>query len=254
MNKFGLLLIVSLLGGCVYAGDNGILESRKNFFSYINGYGIDFYEDSETPQLVRSELISENNVKPNQSATAYRGYSVLDNKVYRKDYYQETFVTPNFQGALNSTSVPHRFNKGEKYKVLGSVRIDGEEYRLIPSGLDNFVFLIDNTGSFYRKMGQIRGSQLILLDPDYYPYPENLKMMNIKTSKTVESKPVKGFDLKYDGTKLDRIWFTYMDYSNSEKGSFENLSFPNKPGLIDINGIKFRILSASPDKLDYILL
>jgi hypothetical protein len=41
---------------------------------------------------------------------------------------------------------------------------------------------------------------------------------------------------------------------NPKEGRFENISFPNKPGLIDIYGVGIKVLHAGNQKLDYILM
>ena len=50
--------------------------------------------------------------------------------------------------------------------------------------------------------------------------------------------------------------FTYYDYSSSggDNGRFENISFPNKQGLIDIYGVGIKVLHAGSQKIDYILM
>ncbi len=254
MKKICLLVVPMLLAGCLNAGDYDIFPARNDIFTIANGYGISFYDNDE--RLIGSETIEETNYKLNESATAYKGYTVLSNKVYRKDFYEENFVRPNKNGALNSSSLPHKFFAKDKYKLIGEVTIDGKRYRLVPGELESFVFLIDDEGYFYRNMGQVKGGTLVLLDSEFFPYPEDLKMVEVTTSRSEQTKPIKGFDVKYDGVRLDRIWFTYLEYTDDdgEKGTFENINFPNKPGLIDINGIGFRVLQADDEKLQYMVL
>jgi hypothetical protein len=66
----------------------------------------------------------------------------------------------------------------------------------------------------------------------------------------------KGYEVKYGGLKLDRVWFDYLDYdkNNQNGGVFEKISFPNMPGLITINGVNMRVLDANEDTLTYIIL
>ena len=136
-------------------------------------------------------------------------------------------------GVMNSASVPMAFYKGEKYQVLGESTIDGERFLLIPAKEENVVLLINGDGVPYDKVGYVKDERLVLMLPDYIPYPENFYFEPIITSKTEQTKPIKGYDIKYGGIKLDRMLFTYYDYSssNGNNGRFENISFPNKPGL-----------------------
>lgn len=247
-------LAASMLSGCIYAGDNDIFPPRKNFFAAINGYMIDWY--SNEPKLVKTEFVEENNFKLNESMSAFRGYTVLNSKLYRKDTYAERFIRPNHNGIMHSVSVPVKFSMDKNYEVLGFVTIDGADYRLIDSGLKGFAVLIDKQGNLYNRMGQIKGDFLVLMDTEYYITPKDLKMVEVVNSNTTQTKPSKGFDLKFDGVRANRIWFTYLDYSNDEgnRGSFENMSFPLNAGVIEINGLGFRVLRADNDRLDYIIL
>lgn len=254
MKKGVLLCGIMMLSSCIYAGNHeNIGAFRNDIFSVWNGYSITFYDDSR-PELVKTEMIEDRNYKKNESATAYRGYSVLNSKRYRKDYYSQVYLHPNKSGALNTASVPHKFEPSDRLKLLGEVSIDGQTYRLVPSEMKDFVFLIDKDGAFYNKMGKVNGGSLILLDPEFFPYPDDLRLVEVASSSSTQTKPVEGFDVKYDGIRMDRIWFTYLDYADKDGGRFENISFPNKPGLIEINGIGFRILNATDEKIDYMVL
>lgn len=73
-----MLLTLSMLAGCVYAGDISIWDSRKNFFDILNGYKISFYDNE--PKLLKSEFIDEKNFKLNESMTAYKGIRYLTTK------------------------------------------------------------------------------------------------------------------------------------------------------------------------------
>lgn len=254
MKKISLFLMTTLLGGCLYAGDNNILAARGDLFSALNGYSIDFVD--EEPKLAKTEYIEDNNFKLNESMTAFRGYTVLNSKKYRKDTYVENFLRPTQDVVLHSASVPVKFSSKEKYRVLGVSEIDGRDYRLVDSGLKGFVVLVDEKGNLFKKMGQIKGNYLVLMDTEYYISPKGAKMSNALNTHSVQTKPTKGFDLKFDGVKMDRIWFTYLDYNNDEgnKGSFENISFPLNAGVIEINGLAFRVLKVDNDRLDYIIL
>lgn len=254
MKKSCLLLALLLLPGCFRAGDYDIFPQRNDIFTAWNGYKITFYDDG--PTLLKSERIEEKNYKPNVAQTVYKGYSVLNSKIYRKDYYAQEYLKPNKNGVLNSASLPVGFKADKKYKIIGQVTIDGQVYRLIPSELEDYAVLVNNEGGFYDKIGQINDDYLVLVDSEFFPYPTDLKMVEVKNSSSEQSEAVNGFDVKYDGVKLDRIWFTYLDYSqgNGNSGMFKQISFPDKPGLITINNVGFRVLQADDDKITYMVL
>ena len=79
----------------------------------------------------------------------------------------------------------------------------------------------------------------------------------ITTSKSVQTEPVKGFDIKYEGLNLGRLKFTLLDYSKADgdSGYFRNVSYPYQPGgILDLNGVGIKVIQATNEKLDYIIL
>ncbi|MBQ9732024.1 MAG: hypothetical protein IJV97_02925 [Alphaproteobacteria bacterium] len=252
MNKW-YLLIVLFLSACVKAGDFNILSQRNDIFYALNGYKITPYEEEEL-KLVKVEKIIENNFKVNQAQTVDKGQSVLTNKIFVKEYFAKEFLKANKNGVMNSSSLPVMIKSDKQYKITGSVVIDGKTFYLIPSELEDYRILMNEDGTLYDKIGQVKGDYLILLDIEFFPYPADLKMQTLTASFSKQSESVTGYDVRFDGVRLDRIWFTYMDYSQPEGGEFKNLSFPNKPGLITINGIGFRVLKVDDKKITYMVL
>jgi len=254
MKKIIAGLSVLVLSSCLQAGNYSVLPQRNSLFEAWDSYGIDFYDTKL--QLVKSEYITEREFEPNKVLSAYVGYSVADLKTYRKDFYKAEYVRPAMNGSLNSVSIPIVYKKNEKLRVIGESSIDGERLMLLPTQEKDVVILINGDGLPYHKTGKIQNGRLVLLLPDYVPYPSDFYFEPVITSKTEQTKPVKGYDIKYDGVKLDRMIFTYYDYSdsNGNNGRFETLSFPNKPGLIDIYGVGIKVLHAGSQKIDYILM
>lgn len=254
MKKLLALLSLFSLTACVYAGDVSVLDSRKGWVEWFSSYPIDFYDGSE--RLVKSEMVTEDSYPNNQILTAYVGYTVVDVKTYRKDFFATEYLRANMKGVLNSASVPVVFEKNERKKVIGEVEIDDVSYLMVPTSLKDFVALVKRDGTVWHKMGQIRHGRLVLLDPDFLIFPESFRFEPLVSSRMVQTEPVKGFDIKYEGIKLDRMVFTYMSYADAQgdRGSFENLTYPDKPGLIDINGVGIKVLHAGNQKLDYIII
>jgi len=252
MKKIYLCITLLLLSACVNAGSYDFFSKRNDIFTIWNGYKITYYNNE--PQLLKTEQIEENNFKYNVALTVYKGNTVLNSSSYFIKYYSELFVRANKKGSLNSSSLPVPIEADKNYEMIGQITIDGKVYRLLPAVMEDYVTLIDENGYFYNRMGQIRSGYVILLDSELFPYPADLKMVNVATSKTEETEKVRGFDVRYDGIRLDRIWFTYMSYDNMEEGSFKEISFPNKPGLITIDDINFRVLKADDEKITYMMI
>lgn len=247
------LMIILLLSGCVRAGDFNVLSQRNDIFYALNGYKILPYEEDDV-KLVKVEKVEENNFKPNQAQTVSKGQSVLTNKIYVKEYFAKEFWKANKNGVLNSSSYPVIIKADKQYKIMGEVSIDGKKYFLLPCELEDFVMLMAEDGTLYDRVGQVKDGYLIMVEIEFFPYPADLKIQKFTASFSKETESVTGYDVRYDGVRLDRIWFTYMDYSQPEGGDFKNISFPNKSGLITINNIGFRVLKADNERITYMVL
>lgn len=259
MKKISALIALFSLSACIYAGDMSVLESRKSFVERWSSYPITYFDQGN--KLVKTEYITDKGMPVNEVLTAYKGYTVVDAKTYRKDFYTAEYLRANMDGALSSASIPVVFKKNELKQVVGQVVIDDESFLLVPThenkeGKSDFMVLVRRDGSLYRRLGQIRYKRLVLLGVDYIPYPADLRLEPVTTSRTEQTEPVKGFDIKYEGIKADRMVFTYLDYANSQgdSGRFENLSYANKPGIINIRGVGIKVLDAGKQKIDYIIL
>lgn len=256
MKKIAVLFSCLTLCSCFSAGNHDVLGFRNSLVEYFFTYPISLYDDNED-QLVKTEYVVEDNFRNNVLLTAYTGYTVVDTKTYRKDFYRSEMLTVNEDGVLNCGSVPVTYKKGEKVKAVGEVTIDGVDYVMADTKLKGFVALVKQDGSFYNRIGQIRHGRLALLETDFVPYPADLRMIQVTTSKSIQTEPVKGFDVKYDGIKLGQVRFTVLDYSKAsgDRGYFENISFPYQPGsIIDINGVGIKVLMANKGQIDYLIL
>lgn len=256
MKKILVLFALFSLSACVYAGDISIWDGRKGLIERLHSYPIEYFDQG--PKLVKTEYITEKNFPTNEILTAFVGYTVVDTKTYQKDFYTTDLLRASSRGILNSASVPVVFAKNEEKVVIGQVTIDDVNYLLVKSdkNFDNYVVLVDKNGRLHNKMGQIRYKRLVLMTPDYVVFPENFLLKPVTTSKSEQTEPVKGFDIKYEGIKLDRMVFTYLDYADSQgdSGRFENLSYPKNAKNIDIKGVGIKVLHAGNQKLDYIIL
>ena len=86
-------------------------------------------------------------------------------------------------------------------------------------------------------------------------YPSDMKMNTVVKYRDQISNVRNGYEVKYAGAKLDRIWFDYLAYDGSDSsGDFEKISFPNKPGLISFNGKGLRVIKADDNSLTYMIL
>ena len=256
MKKNLPLLMLLFAASCsIRAGEYKILPGDGGLINNINSSSAKVYNAGE-PRLVKSEYVEEKNFMVNETQLAKRGGSVLNNKIYRKDFYVNNSVSANKDAVLHSASVPQPVYKNKAVNVLGEVSVDGKNYRMLETEIKNFVMLIDENGKLFNKMGRLQNGRFVLLPVEYVVTPDNVVFKDVMASSTTQTKPIRGFDIKYDGVRLGRMWFTYLNYEGgkNDSGRFQEISFPAKPGLIEINNVGIRVSQVDDGKIEYVIV
>ena len=255
MKKIVVCLLACLnLSACVYAGDVDLLPVRSKIFNLYSSYGIEYYDGKEV--LFDSKTVRENHYALNKAVTVKKGEDVLHDTTVEQNSYQVFVGKFNKKGALSNKIYPMSVDAYTEYEILGWANVDGVKYTLIPSHIEGQIFLFDEQGKMYERNGIIKDDRLVLLAEDLFVYPSDLRLKIVnKMRDSIEGERV-GFQVKYAGVKFDRIFFDYMifDSNDSSLGEFRQISFPNKPGLIVINGIGLRVLKADDKSITYMVL
>jgi len=258
MKKFAFVACILVLSSCIRAGGNNFLPQRNELIEMLQSEPITYYDNSM--RQVKTEILTERNFPENRVLTAAVGYSIVDDKTYRKVYFAREVLRANTNGGLTSIGYPVEYKKHQQVEMIGEVYLDDVRYALVPSGDKGFVVLVDGEGHLYPRLGQIRNDRLVLLISNFIVYPDNFAFEPVILSKSEQTTPIKGFDIKYGGLRNGYVTFIYYRYdapSNDglhDSGEFEVLSFPNKNKLVDIKGVKIKIIEARKDTLDYMIL
>jgi len=258
MKKIAILSCALMLSSCIRAGGNDFFPQRRQFIEDLQTTPITYYDNSM--KLVKTELDTERNFPENKVLSAGVGYSVVDDKTYRKVYYARDVVRSVSDGVLSSRTLPIEYKKSQQFDLIGEVFVDGQRFALVPTSDEELVLLIDEEGKPYNKLGQIRKDRIILINDRLFVYPKDFGFETVMLSKSEQTTPLKGFDIKYGGLRGGYVSFIYYKFdapSNDGKhdsGEFEVLSYPNRPGPVDVKGIKIKIVDAKTDSLDYMIL
>lgn len=252
MKKLLVLCSLIYVSACVYAGDVDVWSGRNKWVESFQTYSISYWTDE--PKLVKTQMINEKSFKKDEIRTAFKGYSVLSDKTFERSYFVSEKMKANMNVVLSNASAPYKFKANEVRKIIGTVNIDGVQYRLLPTDLEDFVILVEPNGEVWHKTGRIKDGRLVVLGQDFVSSNPQFRFEPVFISTTTQTRPIKGFDIKYDGIRLDRMWFTYFDYATNTAGGFREYSFPKKPGLLTIDEVKIRVLEADNQRVDYMVL
>ncbi|MDR1694940.1 MAG: hypothetical protein LBR70_07120 [Lactobacillaceae bacterium] len=229
--------------------------SPYDYIDTLNSYPVEIY--GQDPVLVNDQYMEERAQPVNQVLSAYVGYTVVDKKIYRKKTYATEEVRATKDGVMSGSAVPVEFKRNEKRAVVGMAYLDEENYLMIPADLPDYVILINREGKVYKNLGQLKGYRLVLIDTSFIVSPSSFRFELVTSSKSNQSRPERGFDIKYGGIKNDRMVFTYMDYSKiggGDRGYFEDITFPLNQEVVEIEGVGIKVLKATNHKLDYIIV
>lgn len=255
MKKIIVCLLACLtLNACVRAGDYDLLPIRKKIFNLYRGYSVDFYDNKE--ELIGEDRVRKNDYELYKAITVKKGDDILNDTLLNKRTYQRFFAKFNKKGTLDNQVYPMKVNADDEFEITGWSTINNNKYTLVTSPLDDYVFLFDEQGGLYEKGGKIEDGRLHLMDEMVFAYPKDLKLKVVNRMRDDVSGAKSGYQIKYGGIKFDRIFFEYLGYDNvdSTTGEFKQISFPNKPGLIMINGIGLRVLNADDKSITYMIL
>ena len=233
MRALKVLGLTLCLSGCIYAGEISLWPGRDDFIAGLSSYSIE-YLDKDGPKLIKTETVTESDFAPNKMLT---------------------IVAPT-DAVLVSGLSPLSIKADKKYDIIGRTDIDEVVYALVPNPEGKDVFLVKNDGTLLNQVGLILGDKVKLLDTKYEINPPSFRFEPVTTSKIVQSEMTWGFEIKYAGLKLNRIVFTVMEYDQAggESGNFVNYSYPNRPGEIDIRGLKIRVFEANDAKIEYMIV
>ena len=259
MKKNSVLLLCLMLGACgIYAGDYNFMPERNKWVEDFQTWPIAFYD--ENMQVMKTEVISERDFPDNKVLSAKVGYSVYYDKTFKRIYYGKELLKANMDGGLISVSIPVQYKKGEVTELVGEIYLDNQRYALAKTKESGFVVLVDAQGKLYPKLGQIRDDRLALLNTEFMVYPQDFEFDPVAKTKTEQTPPVQGFDIKYGGIKGDYMTFVYYEYNEGGKngindsGEFEVLPYPKTSRLIDLKGVKIKIINVGEDMIEYMVL
>jgi hypothetical protein len=247
------ILACMVLSGCVRAGDFDLLPVRRQLLNSITGYSVEFNKSDES--FVGQETQREKDSALNKAITIRKGDTLFSDKALVNNTYHRVVYKPSQNGTIDNDAYPLRLSRTQEYSAIGWVTVDGTRYTLLDGGMDDYVVLFDENGHFFPKAGKIEGGVLKLLDGELFIYPSDLSMQKVTTQRSELDGVKFGYEVKYCGLQLDRLCFEYLEYEDDgQAGHFEQFYFPNKPGLISINGEGFRVLKADDAAISFVLL
>lgn len=225
----------------------------KNNFNAYHTYPINFYSSYNRPagEGDQKKIVNLREYARNTAVSARKGQRMVDSEtvtVTQSDNTNKYMATSS--GKIFKANTEMKVEGDKIYRPIGEVKIDGSYFLLFDPQRDGRVFLIDSAGQVIPKMGHIDGNDLILSKEIVVVSPSGLRMIPANP-KVSNSAPQKHFEIKYDGIKNETMAFIYTNYENN---TVQRFTYPEGRKTVDINGVKFNILKASPDHVIYMII
>lgn len=262
MKKIFITVPLLAVAGCSFFHS---LTERDNENYWLNNvrsyktYPIVYYDASvakEKVKLTDSKTLNTRTYKHNVVVSANLGQRMVDAQTYTVNKYTTEKLVANTDGKIFDIRQEVDIHKGDVYTPIGEIKMNGSYYMLISPNRDNNILLVDEQGHFLNYICHLYRGELLLPREASQMSPADLGIEQNKNSSKNVSEPRLQFEIKYDGLENGNMAFIYTDYSNasSSEGYFQRFVFPQTQDLVNLNGVKFKVMDVYPERIEYMLL
>lgn len=255
MKKIAAALSVLTLTACgIHAGNINFWPERNSMFEIWQTESIFFYDQPQDEEiLTASKTITEEEVNRGEFLITETGDLMAFSKTYRTDFFDVESLRVNKNAILSSSSSPYYINKNADYTGFGEVSVNGEKYMLVRQGKDeNDILLINSEGEVFNRIGRIIKGRLAILDIPFTIEPSDVRFVPVVSTRTEKSDYISGFELRYNGVKNGKMFFTYTTLG--EDCFDQEFSFPVSQHSLEIGGLRIDVKEAGYNKIEYTIL
>lgn len=232
--------------------ENYWLNNLRTFKTYpINWYGGSHVNLSEANAQVQTRLTHE--YPRNVPILADVGQRMVDLETYNVqisnvgEHYE-----PSAAGEVTNGHGSIIFTKGQVLNPIGDVNINGQGFLVFEPERDGRMILIDQNGQVMHNIGLYHRGELLVSEDVTVVSPKDLRLLKTTDVKHAESAPQIKYEIKYNGFVDDNMEFIYTDYTT---GRIDKIfAFPKHQHIINVNGIHIKVLNATENNIEYILL
>jgi hypothetical protein len=208
--------------------------------------------------------------------TSYKNYAIGEQKqayvgetiIEAKDYDIAIKATDRLEAAYDFVFNPKNsimvvlnrvyFNKGDLFIVIGTINIDGQDYKVLSTPKAQFNFIVDNNNIFYDRV--LDYSRQFGLSMPIYHYdfsPEIVQLKEIVTEKTIATKSNSNYQIIYTGSDDKSFYLSYREFTVDDlaKPSFyQDLTYSKAQNNIRFRNLVIQINSVDNEKIVYMVL
>ena len=226
-----------------------------NSFRTYKKYPINFYSQ---------RLLNKNSSEQTQQIEAHEyQYGVpvtarLGQRMYDSTTYTVTTRTGGEQYSATSDGVLYngqneiKIHKGQIFTPIGEIKVNGQYYVLFEVPDSDYIIAADYKGRFLDAIGLIESGSLYVAKDFTIVRPKDLSVEAYQNKEQDTGDAELNFEIRYGGIENNNIVFIIGDDRGEE---YEQIQYaPVEPQMLQISGVNFEIIHASPDYVEYKIL
>lgn len=239
-------------------GSNSLFSSDSdgywlNRWRSYKKYPINFYSQRllNKDSGEKSKTIDAHEYKRGVAVTARIGQRMYDSTTYTittrtgSEQYRAT-ETGSMYGGQNEIKI----TKGQIFTPLGETKINGEYYILFEVPETSHIIAADYKGYFLDALGLIEDGFLYVSKDIVVSRPHNLHIEPYREVEENTGEAKLDFEIKYGGIQGGDMSFVVSDGTDEGKRKYA----PLDEKIVQVNGVNFEIIHASPDYIEYKIL
>ena len=258
MKKIFITLSSILLAACtVFESDHDdywLNNVRPYKLMAINYY--DPMDGASDERMTDSKTLNTRIYKHNVVVSANLGQRMVDAQTYTVQNFAKPQLIARSDGDSTGSNYAVQIHQDQLFEPIGEVKLNGNYFLVVPGNDIGDMLLVDEKGNFLNYICHLYKGQLLMPRETAIIHPKGLGLEQKKATRETVSDPKLQFELKYDGLENGYMAFIYTDYSNADasEGFFQRYVFPQEQDLVEINGIRFKVMDVYPERIEYMLL
>lgn len=232
--------------------ENYWLNNFRSFKTYpINYYQGNHENASETNVQTTTHHTQE--YPKNIPISAYVGQRIIGDETYTvttSDMGEHYEISTD--GEIRNSIYQIKLSKRQVMTPIGEVLINGRYFLVFEPEQDGRMLLADENGQIMHNIGHYYRGELLISRDITTVIPKDLSIIKTSDIQQTSSEPQLQYEIYYKGLVDGQMQFSHIDFINGR--TEKTFVFPISQQIVNIEGKSIKILSATDENIQYILL
>lgn len=189
----------------------------------------------------------------NVPISAYKGQRMVGDETYTvttSDMGEHYEMSTD--GKIQNSAYLMQFSKRQVMTPIGEVLINGRYFLVFEPERDGRMILADENGQIMHLIGHYYRGELLMSRDLTTIMPKDLSIIKTSDIQQTSSEPQLQYEIYYKGLVDGQMQFSHIDFINGR--TEKTFVFPISQQIVNIEGKSIKILSATDENIQYILL